>query len=1110
MLVLLTGFISILLAVFQAKRITRPIVELAETSLAVAKGKVEQRVAVTVNNEIGQLASAFNHMLEIRQSNEYKLNSNHQKLQQTMADLSEQKFALDQHAIVASTDVQGTITFVNDKFSQISGFRKTELIGQNHRLLNSGHHAKAFFKDLYRTISSGKVWHGEICNRAKNGHLYWVDTTIVPFMGRNNKPQSYIAIRTDISAQKQAEKDITESKKRLELVIENTEVGIWDWYIQTTSVSFNQRWAKIIGYDLEELMPINLNTWHSYIHPDDLPRYKQALKQYWDGDTERYACELRMHHKQGHWVWIFDTGKTVELLASGQPDRMIGTCLDISLHKENELVLEKAKEDAESATRMKSEFLANMSHEIRTPMNAVIGFGDILLQTNLTEKQRSYMNTLSLSAHALLTLINDILDFSKIEAGKLQIEEIDFDLQTTLDKVSDLLINGATQKGLEFITVLDKDIPSALRGDPLRLTQIMTNLISNAIKFTETGDVLVKVKLIDFDNDNDHVYDDDTQNIPFVKLHFCIEDTGIGLSELQISNLFQSFTQADGSMSRKYGGTGLGLAISKQLVELMGGKIGVTSQAGKGSQFWFTLCFAKQTKQQTLLFQTSTQLRGMKVLSVEHQSDPNSIINLLLRSFSFNPILAKIDDSTIIDTLKQQTDIKLVIIHCSHSGHKATDLANHIEQAFDGSHDMKPKVIMILPFQAESLEQVGNHSFIDAILDKPLNQSRLFNTIIDEVFKQKIEPTKPNTEGAYYITPLDMQLILQDAQVLLVEDNNINQQLASEILLQEGIQITLADNGQHALERLAAYNGFDAILMDVQMPIMNGYEATQQIRNHSTYQHLPIIAMTAHALAGDEQKCLEAGMDDYISKPIEVAQLLEKLSKWIKSSRKQAPKLPAELESSHENKLAEASIDILSRQLAGIDVADLLLRVRGNQVLCIEILNSFENDYTQGIKDIRLIIEKADISPIIAWAHTLKGVSANLSMTPLSTAAENLEIAARHKSEVDFKPLLNSIEQNLSEVLNSIASLKQNSVSNPENSLVVEITMDKTALSEALTELSSLLKRRKTQAKKHWKALRPQLAVDEWQGNVTTLDQLINRFKFKEAEVAIEELLKSM
>ncbi len=463
----LTGLLAVGLALYQARRITLPVIQLANASLAVAAGEMDQRVTVAADNEIGVLAEAFNHMLAMRQTHEKALEQSNRETQQALTEhLAEQKFALNQHAIVTITDVRGNITFTNDRFIETSGYSRDELLGWNHRILKSGYHDTNFYREMYRTIAGSGVWHGEICNRAKGGHIYWLDSTIVPFKGTDGKPQSYIAIRTDITQRKRAELALEKSKTQLEL--------------------------------------------------------------------------------------------------------------DIAKRKQAELALQEAKEAAEAANRAKSEFLANMSHEIRTPMNGVIGMTCLLLDNALDDEQHKRALTIKHSAESLLGIINDILDFSKIEAGKFDLELLDFDLGVLMDDFAATLAFRAEEKGLKLICPVNPVPNRRYRGDPGRICQILNNLVGNALKFTKQGEVAVRCEATAKKNGR-------------TLLRFTVTDTGIGMNAEQQERLFERFTQADGSTTRQYGGSGLGLSISKQLVEMMGGDLGVESTPGEGSTFSFIL-----------------------------------------------------------------------------------------------------------------------------------------------------------------------------------------------------------------------------------------------------------------------------------------------------------------------------------------------------------------------------------------------------------------------------------------------------------------------------------------------------------------------------------------
>ena len=495
LLVMLTGLFAAGLAFYQARRITRPIINLAEASMLVAEGKLDQRVELGVNNEIGQLAESFNHMIMMRQIHEQLLNERESEARNALKALNEQQFALDQHSIVAITDIKGTITFVNERFCEISGYTEDELLGQNHRILNSGKQKKSFWTDMFRTISSGNVFHGEICNKAKDGREYWVDTTIVPFFDDDKANSRYIAIRTDITQIKQTE-----------------------------------------------------------------------------------------------------------------------------------LFLKESKEAAEAGSLAKSEFLANMSHEIRTPMNGVLGMANLLLSTPLNETQHTFAKTVKNSAESLLAIINDILDFSKVEAGMLDMESIEFDMSLVMHDFGRSIAFRAHEKGLELICPAEPIQHQWFNSDPGRIRQILNNLVGNAIKFTHQGEVAVHFKVL--------------EKTPLrTKLLFEVTDTGIGLSEEQKNGLFERFNQADGSTTRKYGGTGLGLAICKQLVELMGGEIGVKSEEGKGSTFWFTLDLANSTSQAPIPH--VSDLHNQKILVVDDNQTNRILLDQLLTNWKVEHALAE-------------------------------------------------------------------------------------------------------------------------------------------------------------------------------------------------------------------------------------------------------------------------------------------------------------------------------------------------------------------------------------------------------------------------------------------------------------------------------------
>jgi len=483
-------------------------------------------------------------------------------------ELESQKFALDQHSIVAVTDVQGRITYANDRFCQISGYARAELINQNHRLLKSGFHPAPFFVEMWTTIAQGRVWHGEICNRAKDGRNYWVDSTVVPLPGPNGKPRAYIAIRTDITARKLAESAL----KLSEFSVQEASLPTF-WIAQDARIlRVNRSACVLLGYSEAELLTMAITDLDPDFPADRWPAHWQELKE-----RRRMCFETRQRKKTGQIIplevdlnWFEYEGREYNF----------AFLRDITARKQADEALLSAKNAAETATRAKSEFLAMMSHEIRTPMNGVLGFADLLYSTSLDEKQRNYTARIRNSGENLLTIINDILDFSKIEAGKLSLEPLPFDLAVAIDEVTALLSHRAREKNLELKVEYPLHLPRQVVADPTRTRQILINLIGNALKFTETGGVTLRLS--------------DASGAGAALLRFEVIDTGIGITPEQQQNLFQKFTQADSSTTRKFGGTGLGLAITKMIVELMGGEVGLVSTPGQGSTFWFTYPLMEQ------------------------------------------------------------------------------------------------------------------------------------------------------------------------------------------------------------------------------------------------------------------------------------------------------------------------------------------------------------------------------------------------------------------------------------------------------------------------------------------------------------------------------------
>jgi len=675
---------------------------------------------------------------------------------------------------------------------------------------------------------------------------------------------------------------------------------------------------------------------------------------------------------------------------------------------------------AEDATQAKSDFLANMSHEIRTPMNAVIGMAHLALKTDLTPKQRDYLNKIQSSANSLLGIINDILDFSKIEAGKLDMEAVEFDLSQTLDNVANVVTVKAQEKeNLEVLFYTDSRVPNSLIGDPLRLNQILVNLGNNAVKFTERGEIVLMTKTKSSSDDK-------------ITLQFSMRDTGLGMTEEQQAKLFQAFSQADTSTTRKYGGTGLGLTISKRLVNMMGGDIWVESEPGQGTTFSFTAEFGLGKEKAKKRYLPAPDLRGMKVLVVDDNATARDILREMLESFSFSVSVAAsgAEGITELENADKNKPIELVIMDWKMPGMDGIE-ASKLIKSHQGLSKI-PAIVLVTAYGREEVmlqtEEVG----LEGFLLKPINPSILFDTIMQAFGEAVPEISRVAQRKEQEAKAWEN---IQGARVLLVEDNEINQQVAMEILQGAGLKVTIANNGQEGVDAARA-NQYDAILMDIQMPVMDGYTATREIRKDKRFKELPIIAMTAHAMAGDEDKSLEAGMNGHVAKPIDPDQLFATLQKWIKPSKRrvqvQQPEVPVERPDSDA---ALPTEDELPEFLPGFDLAGGLERLMGNKRLYRKLLVDFGTKYIEIANDIRAALDTKDFEQVHSLVHNLKGLAGNLEAKDLQAAAAKLEklvkgVEKKTPSVKELKLKFSELENALNQALESAQSL---SVSAEEN-----------------------------------------------------------------------------
>jgi len=844
----------------------------------------------------------------------------------------------------------------------------------------------------------------------------------------------------------------------------------------------NPAFAKMYDYSVEELKNKNIVE----LFPIDV--------------RKDLAKQVRIGLKKGHHTFesigIRKGGSAFPILidftavkdANGKVLYRAVNIQNLTKQKKAEGEIIKARQEAEKETKAKSEFLSNMSHEIRTPINAIVGFTELTLKTSLTPQQGNYLNKIKASSQALLGIIGDILDISKLEAGKVKLEARPFKLEEMLQGIIAQISAVSQAKGLELLVSIAEDVPVCLMGDSLRLGQVLTNLTSNAVKFTDEGEVIIGIKLLKNGGSS-------------ALLQFSVKDTGIGLSEEQINNLFQPFNQAETSTTRKYGGTGLGLAISRDLVALMGGKIWVESEAGKGSTFFVTVRFDIAGKERFRSFKNAFAMWNMKVLVVDDILDSQEVMKSMLTCMSFDVTTCGSGEEAV-ELIKEAATVKgydLVIMDWKMPGIDGIEASRRIKQLFASSE--APVIIMLTAYNSPQMRAEAKQLGVAFVLDKPVTPSLMLNTIMHVFGKEGFKQISTSLDEK--IEPESLEQLF-GARVLLVEDNIINQEVAQEILQQAGLTVTVAVNGQEAVSMVMS-NTYDVVLMDIQMPVMDGYDATRQIRKNPTAAELPIIAMTANVLQAEREKCLQAGMNDYITKPIDTLLLFRTMGHWIKEKQRSNPRkesLGETKQPSEPNIISAINVNGMP-ELDGIDIQSALSRLGGNQKLYQKLLVKFYKIHQHDIKAIRQAIDLGELEIAERLVHTIKGTAGNIGAHEVFTDAGALEAAFRGITHENVEPLIGQLEKSLKLVFTSIAFWEEKSA---EISGVEHDGANVAPLMSSLEELAKLLNDNDLAASEYLEEIVIQTKNAAFSEQVAQIKELVDQYDFEGAKVILRAI----